>query len=145
MQKLWSIFLVFTIFTADAQEVGLGVSNDSLRDISVECFPSQHICNGVGTSGGSCMCDPNDSTMYVGRITVPQSQAVLDSMVVHEINFANYSDGDWNDYRVMSGHEFKFDFDPNNSFEQTCDLYGDPTISVNCNFECNDGSGGSSC
>ena len=151
MKKLLGILLSITITVSYAsgikQEFGMGITNNTARDIAAKCFPSQDICNGVGDND-YCYCEAYDTTMYVGRFGVSPSleQTTLEQITVHDIDFSHYSDGSYNDYMVMgNGKAFRFDFDPNNNYVQSCDLYGDPELSVNCGFACADGQGNSYC
>ena len=143
---LLSITLTFSYASRIKQSSGLGITNNTAWDIAGKCFPSQDICNGVGDDD-DCYCEPDDTTMYVGRFGASAllDQTTLEQVTVHDIDFSQYSDGDYNDYMAMNGNVFRFDFDPANDYEQTCDLYGDPDLSVNCSFGCDNGLGGSEC
>ena len=151
MKNLLGILLSITITVSYAsgikQEFGMGITNNTAWDIAVKCFPSQDICNGVGDND-DCYCEPYDTTMYAGRFGAYAllDQTTLDQITVHDIDFSQYSDGDYTDYMVMGNSTaFRFDFDPGNNYVQDCELYGDPELSVNCSFDCADGQGDDYC
>ena len=118
----------YAVYTTDT----LKIYNQTVQDLAVECFPSEHYCNGVD-NGYSCTCDTYDTYLYFGRVGLPQKQAVLDSVTVYGYNF-HFSDTHTGLHRLGNGNVWRVNKDLTSTLDsyEECIINGDPMTQVDC-------------
>ena len=120
MKKLLVILMVGAGLNAYAGPLSL--SNETLGDMSVECYPSGTSCEDVRNFGGTCTCATDDTVMYFGH----------DGPIVFTATFAN---GQTTGSQYLGNNSWAILKDTNDtsSGSQHCEVQG--TIQyVACNF-----------
>ena len=129
MKKL--LVILMSVAGLNAYAGGLVMTNSTARYLSVKCFPSGNLMNGISDTHGFS-CSDTDTVMYFGRTSMSSSNttADLDAIKVYTVSnndlFSNYhSMGDGHVWLVPLGTKLR-----GNTFT----VQGDPSHTIDCQF-----------